>query len=104
MRSAHTAIKPPAVKNKNTYDRQRDLPRLLPLWPEELADNSLDGRAKLVARLGNLLRRERQRGLVGDWCYDLARHRQLLSAYKAEWQEWRRAIAADQAAGECVPH
>ena len=66
------------------YVRARDLPRLVPLWPEELSDETGEGRQRLVLRLHSLLRRERQRGLNGDWSYDLARHRQLLVAYRAE--------------------
>ncbi len=80
-----------------TYDRTRDLPRLLPLWPEDLADISVDGRRALVGRLASVLRRERQRGAAGDWSYDLARHRQLLTAYRAECDALRtqqqRALA-----------
>jgi hypothetical protein len=88
------------------YDRQRDLPRLLPLWPEELADVSLDGRRALVHRLHAVLRRERQRGAAGNWAYDIARHRHLLIAYRAELATWRQvhqqANAAANAAARSV--
>jgi hypothetical protein len=67
-----------------TYCRKRDLPRLLPLWPHEVADDSHAGRLRLLARLRRALRLERQRGLAGHWTYDLARHVQLLAAYRAE--------------------
>jgi hypothetical protein len=40
--------------------------------------------ARLLARLRCALRRERQRGLSGHWTYDLARHAQLLRAYRAD--------------------
>ena len=66
------------------YERGRDLPRLLPLWPEELRDMTAAGRATIVARLRDALRRERRRGVAGDWSYDLARHHQLAMAYRAE--------------------
>jgi hypothetical protein len=66
------------------YVRKRDLPRLLPLWPHELAATTDADRAVLLARLRRALRAERQRGLAGHWTYDLARHAQLLRAYRAE--------------------
>ena len=80
------------------YDRIRDLPRLLPLWPEELTDFTLGGRARLVSRLLGHLRRERARGLSGDWSYDISRHRQLLVVFQAEvrlLQQLKIATAAD---------
>ena len=94
MRSSNPAARPFARRPQAAYVRRRDLPRLLPIWPEDLADLSLAGRAKLVARLANSLRRERQRGLAGDWCYDLSRHRQLVIAHAAERQAWQQALAA----------
>lgn len=66
------------------YDRLRDLPRVLPLWPDEIADTSAAGRLRLLAMLRRALRAERQRGIAGHWSYDLARHRNLLEAYRAE--------------------
>ena len=66
------------------YVRARDLPRLLPLWPHELTATTNADRARLLARLRRALRAERQRGLAGHWTYDLARHAQLLRAYRAE--------------------
>ena len=78
-------------RHSSGYERVRDLPRLLPLWPEELADDTLAGRRQLVWRLKNLLRHERQRGLAGHWSYDLARHRQLVIAYRAEAMAARMA-------------
>jgi hypothetical protein len=74
------------------YDRARDLPRLIPLWPDELADTTQAGREALVARLAALLRRERQQGAAGAWSYDVARHRQLLIAWRAEGEALRRAL------------
>jgi hypothetical protein len=91
----HTPSRVPqhaARQKPPNYQRARDLPRLFPLWPDELAEESLAGRAALVQRLHTALRRERQRGLCGDWAYDLARHRQLLIAYRAEHAAWRRSV------------
>ena len=73
-----------ASKADAGYVRTRDLPRLLPLWPHELTATTNADRARLLARLRRALRAERQRGLAGHWTYDLARHAQLLRAYRAE--------------------
>jgi hypothetical protein len=56
----------------------------LPLWDWELITPSEAEHARLLARLRRALRAERQRGLSGHWTYDLARHAQLLRAYRAE--------------------
>jgi hypothetical protein len=73
--------RPPAPPR---YERARDLTRLVPLWPHEIADTSIAGRTRLVAVLRQALRHERQRGLAGHWAYDLARHHALLEAWRAE--------------------
>jgi hypothetical protein len=65
-------------------ERRARLARLLPLWPEDLADDSTAGRLKLVSRLQSVLRAERRRGLAGHWTYDPARHRDLLAACRRE--------------------
>jgi hypothetical protein len=84
------AIRPPA----RGYSRAADLVRLLPLWPEELADHSLVGRARLVVMLERALRLERQRGIGGHWAYDLSRHAHLMEALRCE----RAELAALQSA------
>lgn len=66
------------------YDRTRDLPGLIAVWPAELSDTSAESRRRLIAKLRSALRAERRRGLMGHWTYDLARHAQLLVAFKAE--------------------
>jgi hypothetical protein len=66
------------------YQRQRDLPCLLPLWPHEIRDETATGARKLIARLQCALRAERQRGRAGHWSYDLNRHLDLVQAYKSE--------------------
>lgn len=66
------------------YLRSRDLPKLVPLWPEDLQTRNSSEHARLLAKLRRALRAERKRGLDGHWSYDLARHAQLLSAYRAE--------------------
>ena len=71
----------PATKR---YNRATDLARLLPLWPEQLADTSVAGRQRVVQALQRAIRSERQRGVGGHWAYDLARHANLMWALKAE--------------------
>jgi hypothetical protein len=76
------------------YVRARDLPKLVALWPREIATTSLADHARLLAKLRRALRAERQRGLGGHWTYDLARHAQLLRAYRAETAAYLRAAMA----------
>lgn len=76
------------------YDRARDLARLVPLWPHEIADGSAAGRSRLVKLLRRALREERQRGLAGHWAYDLARHAALHRAFQHEVAELGGAAAA----------
>lgn len=66
------------------YDRERDLPRLIRLWPDEVASRAPAVLELIVRKLRAALRAERQRGLAGHWTYDLARHSQLHAAYRAE--------------------
>jgi hypothetical protein len=68
------------------YRRSRDLPSLLPLFAWDVAHGGLMAQGRLVALLRRALRIERQRGLRGDWAYDLARHERLLRAYRHELQ------------------
>ena len=64
--------------------RVRDLQRLLPMWPTEIADESAEARRRLMTKLRRALREERRRGLAGHWAYDLARHAALFRAYQTE--------------------
>jgi hypothetical protein len=66
------------------YDRQRHLPRVLPIGPAELADTSAEGRVAILKRLARALRAERNRGRAGHWTYDLNRHIALAQAYESE--------------------
>jgi hypothetical protein len=72
------------------YDRARHLPRVLPIGPEEIADESDAMRRAILRRLARALRAERNRGRAGHWTYDLNRHIALAQAYAAE----RRLVAA----------
>jgi hypothetical protein len=79
--------------------RARDLPKLVPLWPREIAAMSIADHARLLAKLRRALRAERQRGIGGHWSYDLARHAQLLRAYRAETTAYLRAAMATSRRG-----
>ncbi len=74
------ASRPP----RQHYDRNRDLPLLLPLWPDELADETSEGHARIIAKLQHALRRERRNGISGHWTYNLTRHEALLTALRHE--------------------
>ncbi len=68
-----------------TNVRRAELQRLLPLWPHELADLSLNGRRRILQFLARALREERRRCTAGHWTYDLARHAAL-----ARHMKWER--------------
>lgn len=73
------------------YDREHDLPRLIPLWPAELRDQSEAGQKNVLKKLEKALRAERQRGQTGHWSYDLDRHLGLVRAHKSESAAaWRK--------------
>jgi hypothetical protein len=71
---------------RERYSRERDLPRLIRLWPGEVTSREPAMLVSIVRKLHAALRAERQRGLAGHWTYDLARHSQLLAAYRVELQ------------------
>jgi hypothetical protein len=66
------------------------LPRLIPVGPEELADDGREGHLAILRRLTTALRGERARGRAGHWSYSLDRHIGLVQATAAE----RRLLAA----------
>lgn len=67
-----------------SYLRERDLPRLVLLWPGEVLDLVRADPGVILARLRRAIRGERRRGLAGHWTYDLNRHAALLRACRAE--------------------
>ena len=72
------------------YDRSRHLARLIPVGPDEIADDSPAARRAILAKLSRALRAERNRGRAGHWTYDLNRHLALSQAYGAERRLVRR--------------
>jgi hypothetical protein len=81
------------------WDRATMLPRLIPVGPEEIADDGRAGRLAILRRLAGALRGERVRGRAGHWSYSLDRHIALVQAIAAE----RRGFAADLGASPQVP-
>ncbi len=94
LRTRMPPIIPTATVARRPYVRARDLPRLIALWPREIADESPQGRLRLLRKLRQTLREERRRGIAGHWCYDLARHAALLAAYRHEVASSRATTAA----------
>jgi hypothetical protein len=69
------------------WSRDRLLPRLIGIGPEEIADTSRAGRLAVLKRLLRALRGERMRGRAGHWSYSLDRHIGLVRAVAAERRE-----------------
>lgn len=65
------------------YNRMRDVPRAIPVWPSDLADD-LVSRSKLVAKIEAALSVERKRHTERHWAYSLPRHGSLLAVYREE--------------------
>jgi hypothetical protein len=84
LQNSKAASQCSSIDQIDTYQRQKDLPRLLALWPHEIKDETATGTRKIIARLRCALRAERQRGRAGHWSYDLDRHLGLVKAYKSE--------------------
>jgi hypothetical protein len=80
----------------DAYDRAQHLPRVLPVGPADIADDSDNGRRKILARLARALRAERARGRGGHWTYDLNRHIALAQAYAAERRHLKQGAAASR--------
>jgi hypothetical protein len=90
---AWRAVEAVTAPGDPAYERQRLLPRLVPIGPDELADATPRGRRRVLYRLARALRCERARGRAGHWTYDLDRHLGLIQAYRAE----RAALDAEAA-------
>lgn len=86
-RAVAASVKAGAVE----YRRASILPRLLPVGPAEVADDSPAGTRRILALLARALRSERRRGRAGHWSYDLNRHIGLRQAMLAETARLRAA-------------
>ncbi len=102
---AAASIEAATAAGVEAYVRQRHLPRILPVGPDEIADESVAGRRRIVARLARALRAERNRGRSGHWTYDLNRHIALRQAYVAErqWLDCHTPGAANVKPPEAAP-
>ncbi len=67
-----------------SYDRERDLPRLIRCDPNRDMEESAEAAEAIMARLRRALRAERNKARSGHWTYDLNRHIALRQAYVAE--------------------
>ncbi len=79
-----------AAYGARRYERGRDLPGLIALWPAEVADPGEAATRRIIALLEKAQREERRRGVAGHWSYDLSRHMALTAALKAERSRLRR--------------
>lgn len=95
-RAAAKAFRRIAGRGFEAYDRSRHLPRVLPVGPADIADDSESGRRRILARLARALRAERARGRGGHWTYDLNRHIALAQAYAAERRHLKQGTAASR--------
>lgn len=82
----------------SAYDRSRDLPRLLAVWPHEVENCTQCERIDLLEKLRRALRTQKRRADAGHWGYDLNRHLALFCAYKSELI----ALAETAAAPSCT--
>ena len=67
-------------QGKKHYDRNRDLPGLLHLFPAEVEKLDDANKGAILHRIILALRAERKRGRSGHWRYSLARHIALMQA------------------------
>jgi hypothetical protein len=91
--AAANAIRASISQGIQTYRRETDLPRLIPIDPARLANLDQETHRAILARLARALRGERNRGRAGHWTYDLNRHIALRQAYEAERLRLRQSIA-----------
>jgi len=83
-RRAERLLDNTARAGATTYERRRDLPRLIRIDPAVPEAESIGFIEAVVGRLARALRAERLRGRAGHWTYDLNRHIALRQAYLAE--------------------
>lgn len=74
------------------YDRNRDLPRLLPVWPHELeVDQDRKAHAALILKITRRCRAMRNAGVSRKPAYNGADHRALYT-----YLQYERAIYRDR--------
>lgn len=75
---------PLVEQGADNYNRQRDLPKLIAVWPRELEDMSLGGTEAIIAHIKKVLNAVRVSAIADHWSYDLGRHVGLMCALRAE--------------------
>ena len=83
-RRTANALNVMVIHGSEVYCRARHLPRVIPIGPEELVNESEYGSRLIVAKLALALQAERTLGRRGHWAYDLNRHIALAEAHEAE--------------------
>ena len=76
--------------NVLSYDRQKDLPRLIAIWPSLLEDDTQEASRKIIEKIQKALQTERRKSKTGHWSYNLTKHIGLLTALKAEQTSLQR--------------
>lgn len=66
------------------YERNKVIPHLLPLLPDNLTGPEPETTRQIVKLLSKALRRERTYGRAGSFVYSLNRHIALAQAFHAE--------------------
>ncbi|PLW76980.1 hypothetical protein C0081_13125 [Cohaesibacter celericrescens] len=89
----------PTRHGEKVYDRRRDLPGLLHLFPAEIDKLEQLHSNAILKRIVLALRGERSRGRTGHWRYSLARHIGLKQAFM--WEKMRHTCSQPPAAGVC---
>ncbi len=101
-RQTHTAIDMVILNGRNSYERSRMLPRLLPVAPDDIAGSEPETTRRIVLKLARAIRIERARGRAGHWTYDLNRHIGFMHALKAEQE--RLAAASRERLIKRIPN
>ena len=94
-RQAYRAVDGVIAYGRQSYERGRMLPRLLPVGPDDITGPEPETTRRIVLRLARALRAERARGRAGHWTYDLNRHVGLVQAMRVE-QERLAALAHER--------
>lgn len=84
------------------YDRERDLPRLLPLHAEDLFGKGEAAQRRLLELLRRALRAERARANARHFAYNPARHAALARAARHEVAAQRRPFFAAPCAAQSL--
>jgi hypothetical protein len=98
-RMARSAARAVVSAGAERYRRGAMLPRLIPVGPEAIADDTAAGRRRILGLLARALRAERSRGRAGHWTYSLDRHVGLLQAFRAERAALRQSGRQNQSNG-----